>query len=358
MSQPPQPSQPLQGAQVELRAGSLIFAEGDPGGDLYFIREGVVEVFRRAAGFDVRLASLTAGEVLGIMTCLTREPRLASARALTDVKVLVVKQAGIKSLITTTPPWVHTVIKDFILRIKNMDELYAHAVERLGQAEGRPSLVRTAVQLAQGLAEVGALMATRASGDDRRIVDVDVALGHLARILDTPRAWLDDILTVFLSVGLLKADPGAGVKRAELGVLDRLTAYADFVHCYLDGGARRAPLDALSARDCAFLATMPDAAKREHAPLTVDWEAPLSRLAADGFPPELIAEVLDRAEAAGLVRLDRGGAETVAVFTPMTLGATVRSLLAVKRLTARDEQLRAAAGASPAQAAHVLSESF
>ena len=55
---------PMQGAQVEFPAGTVIFKEGDPGGDLFFVREGEIEVYKVSSGIDVHLALLKTGEIL------------------------------------------------------------------------------------------------------------------------------------------------------------------------------------------------------------------------------------------------------------------------------------------------------
>ena len=55
-------------ATVNVKAGKLLFKEGDEGGGLYIIRRGRVQVFRERNDLEVQLAELGPGDVLGTMT--------------------------------------------------------------------------------------------------------------------------------------------------------------------------------------------------------------------------------------------------------------------------------------------------
>jgi CRP-like cAMP-binding protein len=358
----------MQGAQIEFKAGNVIFAEGDPGGDLFFLKEGQVEVYREVDGRKISLAVLNPGEVLGIMTCLTREPRLASARAMSDVKALVVKQAGIKTLISTTPQWVHTVIKDFILRIKRMNDVYASAMKDLARQELEGPLLRTATQVAVGLAGIGGLMAP-AAGKEPRLVDVDRALGHLSQVLDTPRDAIDQIFAVFLEVGLLKADPGASVKSADLAVLGRLNVFAEFSRMYLRSREAQDRYSVLSERDCAFLIALAEGARATGRRMTGEIKEALPALLGNRPVDEAAMQSLERAAAAGLLQVAKEGTFIV-TFVPATVGGWIRSLLAIRKFRVLQQQCAAgpAAGAeagdsgsapgSEAPAVDIITEKF
>ena len=75
-----------------LPAGTTIYAEGDPGDAVYFIRSGEVEIFKRAGGNPVRLVTLGKGEVLGEMSVIRDEPRSTTACALTETSLMVLSK--------------------------------------------------------------------------------------------------------------------------------------------------------------------------------------------------------------------------------------------------------------------------
>jgi putative ABC transport system ATP-binding protein len=69
--------------QVQLAAGELLFAQGDPADMVYVVDAGAVELFREAPdGGEVAVRVMRAGEYFGEMGPLFHLPRSASARAL------------------------------------------------------------------------------------------------------------------------------------------------------------------------------------------------------------------------------------------------------------------------------------
>ncbi len=330
---------PLTGAQIEFVAGAMIFQQGDPGGDLYLLKSGEVEVFRASGGVEVQLATLRQGEILGIMTCLTREPRLASARALTEVKALVVKQAGFKTLISSTPAWVHTVIKDFIIRIKSMDDLYAKAVERLESQDRDVAMVSIASAIASGLGEVGSML-TSANGQPR-LVDIDNVLVRLAKILDTPLVQIQQVFALFVEAGILKVDPKASSRKAELAVLERMAGFSEFCRKYLGEKDVRLALESLDGKDAAALIGLYDGVKatgKETARVPVT-DPGLAKRAA-------VAKLLEFDAAAGIVS-----------FVPQHLINAVRYLLVIQKTRGLAKQLAGAEGANR-NAVQVIAENF
>lgn len=328
--------QPMAGASIDFAPDTLIFREGDTGGDLFLIKEGEVEVFRETPGSDVRLAVLKAGEILGIMTCLTREPRLASARAMTHVKALIVKQAGIRSLISSTPAWVHTVIKDFTLRVKDIDELYMHVWQRLQVRDLEASDVRLAVQVANGLMELGEAFAA-VEGDDR-IVDGRGLLDRLARILDVSPDRTERIFGIFAASGLLGPNVDAECRRVSLGVLERVGSFADVARRYLRSLDVRVAYDQLSDRDRTYLSAVFESLEESRQQLFQECTLPLSRLVVGGVAAEMAVEILGRAAAAGLVRLESSANETLVTLVPSHVSSTLQALLIIDRLRQEDPE--------------------
>jgi CRP/FNR family transcriptional regulator, cyclic AMP receptor protein len=94
-------------AQVELEhysTGDMIFFRDDPGDAMYVVQEGTVDlVVKDTAGFEVSLLRVAAGQVFGELSFLDGKPRSASARALTEVQVLVIRRDALVSLTQRKP---------------------------------------------------------------------------------------------------------------------------------------------------------------------------------------------------------------------------------------------------------------
>jgi hypothetical protein len=87
------PSQQIERRKVE--SGQILFEEGDPGNEAYLVIDGEVEIFRKAGNRETVLATVGRGEVIGEMSLIDNQPRMASARILTDTEVVVVSQDGL-----------------------------------------------------------------------------------------------------------------------------------------------------------------------------------------------------------------------------------------------------------------------
>ncbi len=89
--------------RVDLPAGDELFAEGSYGDRAYIIQEGELEIIKTSSGRDVLLALRGPGEVIGEIALLEDRPRMASARARTEVSMLSIDRQQLKELMGTSP---------------------------------------------------------------------------------------------------------------------------------------------------------------------------------------------------------------------------------------------------------------
>lgn len=76
--------------EVALRAGQLLFSQGDPGDRAYVIKSGQIEILKISGGREVLLRVAHSGEVIGEMALLEETARTASVRARTDAVLLAI----------------------------------------------------------------------------------------------------------------------------------------------------------------------------------------------------------------------------------------------------------------------------
>lgn len=77
--------------KVQFNAGNVIFKRGDSGDALYLIREGQVEVLAPSPEEDAAedvVAVLGPGDLFGEMAMVEHEPRSATVRSRTELKML------------------------------------------------------------------------------------------------------------------------------------------------------------------------------------------------------------------------------------------------------------------------------
>jgi CRP-like cAMP-binding protein len=86
--------------EVHFKSGEIIAMEGDPATELYFIKSGTAEVFKKEPGLDLEhhLTTLSAGDSIGEMAILDSKPRSASVRAISDCSLLMLTNDKLHSL--------------------------------------------------------------------------------------------------------------------------------------------------------------------------------------------------------------------------------------------------------------------
>jgi CRP-like cAMP-binding protein len=87
----------------EYPKGRMIFSEGEPGDELYIIRQGSVKITKIADGNEALLAVLKPGDIFGEMALLESKPRAACAITHEDCVLLVVNRANFSRMVATQP---------------------------------------------------------------------------------------------------------------------------------------------------------------------------------------------------------------------------------------------------------------
>lgn len=113
-----------------VKKGEVLFREGDPGHELYLIREGTVIVSKLVTGrVEQVLARIGVGEVFGEMSLFDEAPRSATIQAETDSVLLCLDREGLRRLIETRPraaaAFLFRLVRLFIARLRATGDLVA-----------------------------------------------------------------------------------------------------------------------------------------------------------------------------------------------------------------------------------------
>lgn len=105
------------------RSGDFIFFEGDVDFHFYIVQQGQIQIFTKSLnGQRVDIALVEAGESFGEFALLDKQPRSASAQAVTECTLIKVSERGYEQLLEELPNWANSMLKSFATRIKNMNE--------------------------------------------------------------------------------------------------------------------------------------------------------------------------------------------------------------------------------------------
>jgi CRP-like cAMP-binding protein len=101
--------------------GDLILLEGDVGGALYYVRSGLVKVFKTSVGGKEQVLRLiSAGHTFNDVPALDGGPNPASAAALEPSDVYVIRRAELRHLITTRPEVADAVVQTLASALRHL----------------------------------------------------------------------------------------------------------------------------------------------------------------------------------------------------------------------------------------------
>jgi uncharacterized protein YhbP (UPF0306 family) len=83
----------------EVAAGETIVRQGAPADRFFILVEGAAEVVRTEDGTEMRVASLTAGQLFGEVAIMRDMPRGATVRATADTKLLALERDTFRDMI-------------------------------------------------------------------------------------------------------------------------------------------------------------------------------------------------------------------------------------------------------------------
>ena len=89
----------------------IIFRQGDEGDRAFFIHSGEVEVARQQKGGETVLARLIPGQYFGEMALIRNQPRNATVRAVTNVRVAVLGKRNFLAMLSILPSTQDDILK-------------------------------------------------------------------------------------------------------------------------------------------------------------------------------------------------------------------------------------------------------
>lgn len=109
----------MAGHRIEVRAGSVIFAESDPPTTAFLIESGEVEVSTQRRGEPTVLARLGPGMLLGEMAVIDNSPRTATAFALTDCVLIPIDRRQFAERLGAADPVVRALLMSQLSRYRS-----------------------------------------------------------------------------------------------------------------------------------------------------------------------------------------------------------------------------------------------
>jgi hypothetical protein len=193
---------------VDFAAGEYVFREGDLGTEMYIISEGKVEILNRLGDQDRVLAVLEKGDFFGEMSVLEDLPRAASARALTDTRLLQINGSTFDQMLQSNPEIAVRMMRKLSRRLRETDELLKTS---FGSRGGAPIS-----------SEIPSLAAQRPAEGPEKLVHIGSGMEFpLALGSETTIGRRDPVTGIFPDIDLTPVDSQRSVSRRHAKIYRR-----------------------------------------------------------------------------------------------------------------------------------------
>jgi CRP-like cAMP-binding protein len=179
---------------VKISKGSVLFAEGDEGDQLYVIAEGKLKLGTSSGdGRENLLSILGPGEMFGELSLFDPGPRTSTATAVTDAKLLSLGQEKLL-------PW---LIENPMVSLQLLASL-AQRLRRTNEAVGDLVFSDVPGRVAKALIDLGERFGKQT--DDGLFVHHDLTQEELAQLVGASRETVNKALADFAGRNWLKLD--------------------------------------------------------------------------------------------------------------------------------------------------------
>jgi CRP-like cAMP-binding protein len=101
----------------EVAAGEVVCVEGEPGSEFYLIAAGEAEIERGGQ----TVAKLSVGDHFGELALLDRGPRSATVRAVTDLRLYVLRDESFAAVLNEVPALAQKLLAAMARRLREAD---------------------------------------------------------------------------------------------------------------------------------------------------------------------------------------------------------------------------------------------
>ena len=197
-------------AERRFCARDLIFAPGDPDGQLYFLLEGTVRLYTIYGRYkEATIALLKDGGIFGELSLDEEGWQNVFAEAVTDARVAVVRKSVLANVIKRQPEFITKLVYSISERLRQSDEVIESPLDR----EVSARLTTLLLNLGDRFGEVDG------SG---MVLNVRLTHQDLANMIFSTREAVSKVMSEFQRDGLIETrnrriailDRGALVKQA------------------------------------------------------------------------------------------------------------------------------------------------
>ncbi|MEO5969983.1 MAG: cyclic nucleotide-binding domain-containing protein [Bdellovibrionia bacterium] len=104
------------------KAGQILFNDGEASHSLFIIEKGGVSIRKKKGNASVEVGKVLKGEVIGELSFFDRQPRSATAVAITDVEVIEISFASMENIYASIPDYMKTIMGSLAARLRKAND--------------------------------------------------------------------------------------------------------------------------------------------------------------------------------------------------------------------------------------------
>jgi CRP/FNR family cyclic AMP-dependent transcriptional regulator len=89
----------------KLLPGEFLLHEGEESFEMYYLQSGSLSVIKRKGDSQQAIGTIMAGELVGEMSFLDKQPRSASVKAITECLLIVIPHERLDATLESLPKW-------------------------------------------------------------------------------------------------------------------------------------------------------------------------------------------------------------------------------------------------------------
>jgi CRP-like cAMP-binding protein len=220
-----------------LKKGEVLFNEGENSRAMYFIKSGMIRIFKKKGDSNIEIDTIRAGQVLGELAFLDGNPRSASGEALTECELTEISGPTFQETLMRMPDWLKIMLKTVVGRLRTAST----RIRQLEQAstafdysdkDGKRAAHYVymssidAMKIATGILLVAARNGAKVEGGSE--VRIGLVQRYVNQIMGVPVAKITTFLDVLAQSGVATVTEeatGTRVVLKEPDFLEQLVAY-------------------------------------------------------------------------------------------------------------------------------------
>ena len=103
---------------IKVKANEYLMHEGEESTEMYYLQSGTLSVIKKKGDLEHQIGTIVAGELVGEMSFLDKNPRSASVKAMSDSVLVVIPLDKLESTLETLPKWFSALLRTLTDRLR------------------------------------------------------------------------------------------------------------------------------------------------------------------------------------------------------------------------------------------------